>query len=218
MRPDAVVGCRMVADMKVRCETANVANYESFWLATAAAAPVIALAAVVALPDTSALAKKPFLSALDDWFDNPAMIRSTMLAAGAVGPALEVLQGIDFSDTKAEVKKMRTYVLLRVVAAAIRWVCICNVMMQATLLAFSLATLAYNVDVMSRWLAIVLTVSGILLLTVTVWLVSGFGVATATFPEILVKQMTDVFKELVASDEFRELLADSEIAQGTAEE
>ena len=42
VRPDAVVGCRMVADMKVRCETANVANYESFWLATAAAAPVIA--------------------------------------------------------------------------------------------------------------------------------------------------------------------------------
>jgi hypothetical protein len=32
-------------------ETATVASHESFWVATSAAAPVIALAAVVALPD-----------------------------------------------------------------------------------------------------------------------------------------------------------------------
>jgi hypothetical protein len=50
----------MVADMQVRCEAAAVANYENFWLATAAAAPVIALAAVVALPDSSSITEKFF--------------------------------------------------------------------------------------------------------------------------------------------------------------
>ena len=34
-----------------------MAFHESFWIATSAAAPVIALAAVVALPDTAAVAQ-----------------------------------------------------------------------------------------------------------------------------------------------------------------
>lgn len=37
------------------CDTAAVAFHENFWLATSAVAPVIALAAVVALPDATSL-------------------------------------------------------------------------------------------------------------------------------------------------------------------
>jgi hypothetical protein len=41
------------------CDTAAMSfPHESFWLATATAAPVIALAAIVALPDTSVIAQK----------------------------------------------------------------------------------------------------------------------------------------------------------------
>ena len=208
----------MLADMKVCCENAAVANYENFWLATAAAAPVIALAAVVALPETSTITTKFLQRTVDDWFGNPARTRSMMLAAGAVGPALEVLSNIDFSDVRAKANKLRPIVLLRVIAAAIRWISICNVLLQATLLAFSLATLAYNVDVMPRWLAIVLTVSGIVLLAATVSLVSDYREAATTFSEMFENQMINQFKGLLASDEFKERLAAFETAPETVEE
>jgi hypothetical protein len=208
-----------VADMKKGCETTDVVLYESFWLATAAAAPVIALAAVVALPDTSEVTGDVIPRLVDDWFATPAKVRAAMQAAGAVGTALEVLSKFDYTATGPDYAARRAAAVrairpLRVAMAAIRWTAICNVLAQAVVLALSLTALAYNVDVMPRWLAIALVVGGILLLAATVSLVSSYRKATALLPEALQKGMTEQFKELLASEELKEQLEAREYDHG----
>ena len=156
----------MVADIKKGCETTDVVLYESFWLASAAAAPVIALAAVVALPDTSEVTGDVIPRLVDDWFATPAKVRAAMQAAGAVGTALEVLSKFDYTATgpgyaARRAEAVRAIMPLRVAMAAIRWTAICNVLAQAVVLALSLSQfqLACNrlgavgddIVVVSRW-------------------------------------------------------------------
>ncbi len=206
---------QVVADMKECCETADVTKYESFWLAIAAAAPVIALAVVVVLPDTSGVTGDVFQPIIDDWFDSPEKFRAALKAAGAGGPVLEAMSDIDLTGAKADAKaKARSTTLgIRGIAAAIRWIAIGNVMVQAVLLALSLVALAYNVDVISRWLAIVLTVGGILLLAATVVMVSDFNTMAAGLPKMMEKLMTNQMEELLKTEPFKELQAASESAQ-----
>src|SRR5262249_34833233 len=90
-------GSQVVADLEESSETADVASHESFWLATAAAAPVIALAAVVALPDTSGI-YRDVQRTFDEWFDTPAMFNTAMLAAGVSKPVVdETMPAIDLT-------------------------------------------------------------------------------------------------------------------------
>jgi hypothetical protein len=149
-----------------------VTSYESFWLATAAAAPVIALAAVIALPDASGIYREDIQHAIDEWAGNTEKLRSTLRTAGFKESELGVVHSVDFPALKKSLAK--TTLLFRVIADAVRWTAIGNVLLQAVLLAFSLTTLAYNVEVLPRWVAVVLTVGGILLLAVTVSLVSAY--------------------------------------------
>jgi hypothetical protein len=186
----------------------GMTSYENFWLATAAAAPVIALAAVVALPETSGLYRDDLQRIIDEWFGTPTKLRAAMQAAGATELVVEAMSDIDFPAMKGGVTK--TVIPLRVVAAVTRWTAIGNVMLQAVLLAFSLAALAYNVDVMPRWLSIVLTVGGILLLAATVSLVSYYRKGMKELPEILEQQMIEMCKEILS--------APSKTVEGPAEE
>ena len=148
----------MVADLQECCETTGVASIDTFWLATAAAAPVIALAAVVVLPDTSGMYRDDVQPVIDEWFDSPANFQAAMRTAGASEWVVEAVSAINLADAKEKVVRAKATRSLRVLVASIRWTAIGNVLLQAVLLALSLAALAYNVHVMPPWLAIVLPV------------------------------------------------------------
>jgi hypothetical protein len=117
-----------------------VGFHESFWVATSAAVPVIALAAVVALPDASRMAHTAARQRHRAQ-RNPDPTRDT--------PALVELLGAaqDFWWSRL-----------------VWWTTFVNLTIQAALLAVSLSALAYDSDLMPQWVAIVLAVGGILLL------------------------------------------------------
>lgn len=187
-----------MADLAECCETASVASYESFWLATAAAAPVIALAAVVALPDTADI-YQAVQRASDERYGASAEFRAALQVFGTTGAtAVEAVSEIDRATRR-----------LRVWAAFLRWTAIGNVMVQAVLLALSLVALAYNVHVIPRWLAIVLPAGSIVLLGATVSLTSEYRWLAKAFPEIL--------EEAFTKQRGKMLPTTSETAQGTAE-
>jgi hypothetical protein len=124
------------------CDTAAVAFHKSFWVATSAAAPVIALAAVVALPDASAM-----LDAAS------RQLRQTRRLT-------DDHAGFDF----------RARIILAILQASwLYWflvwgATVVNLIVQAGLLAVSLSALAFQQNVMPPWVAIALAVGGILLL------------------------------------------------------
>lgn len=198
----------MVANREGCCQTADVAQYESFWLATAAAAPVIALAAVVALPDTLGAYQEGFQRTVDEWFDTPAKLQTSMRDAGAPELYVEAMSHIDLATVKAMMT--RANIPLRKIAAYIRWIAVCNVMLQALLLASSLAALAYNVDWLSRWLAIVITVAGVVTLALTLSLVANYREKARDFADMFERGTREEFKKM--------LLRASETTQGAAEE
>jgi hypothetical protein len=184
-----------------------VASYENFWLAIAAAAPVIALAAIVALPDTADM-YQDVQRTLDEWFDSPAKLHAALQAGGATeAEAVKAMSEVDLATAKT--RAVRGARPLRVIAAFIRWITIGNLMVQAALLALSLEILAYDVHVIARWLAIVLTVGGIVLLAVTVSLTSEYRTLAKAFPEMLRQQAAKQFKAGPPTA--------SETARGTAE-
>jgi hypothetical protein len=117
-----------------------------------------------------------------------------MQAAGATEAVIESVSQIDTSDLKKPLAKATFR--LRVTTAAIWWIAIVNVVLQAVLLAFSLTALAYNVDVIPRWLAIVLTVGGILLLAATVSLVSAYRRNAKQLPEMIERQMAIIAPQI----------------------
>jgi hypothetical protein len=113
-----------------------VAFHESFWIATSAAAPVIALAAVVGLPDTAAVAQLG-IHRLREPLEGPLL--------AAMPEALSRAQD-------------------RLVTLLFWATTVGNLIVQAGLLAVSLSALAYQRELMPAWVAIALAVGGILLL------------------------------------------------------
>jgi len=140
-------------------ETAAVSYQESFWLATSAAAPVIALAAVVAVPDATDV-RDAALSA----FSRRAQRQAEHVQRLEQNFPAELVQrlggGVDPSVESAG-RLWRT-------GAALRWAALINLLVQAGLLAVSLTALAIGGDVVPPWVAIVLAVSGVLILAWTV--------------------------------------------------
>jgi hypothetical protein len=118
-----------------------VAFHESFWVATSAAAPVIALAAVVALPDASTIAH----IASGNWYRTRVRYRDTRRHPTA---------GVEITAAR----------LTRWQAWLTWWAIFVNLIVQAGLLAMSLSALAYNHDVMAPPAAIILAAGGILIL------------------------------------------------------
>jgi hypothetical protein len=119
-------------------ETAAVSYQESFWLATSAAAPIIALAAMVALPDTADV---------------------TFATAREVSRLRQRTAPPDTS--RSEIVKLVYRGL------AVNFGSLINLLVQAGLLAVSLTALEVGVDVMPPWVAICLAVGGLLLLAWT---------------------------------------------------
>lgn len=158
--------------------------HETFWLATAAAAPVIALAAVVALPDTSGLYGNHAQRLEGEYKDLSAKLRPSIAGdtsglAGLLVAAMGV--SVDMRDRMVG-QAVKSY---RVMAWVVRLAAIVNMLLQAGLLATSLVALAYNLDVMPPWVAIVLAVGGILLLAATVSAVPAYRNMTEHFSERL---------------------------------
>jgi hypothetical protein len=125
------------------CDTASVAFHESFWVATSAVAPVIALAAVVALPDMTLVGRATILrdriqerqpSQEDSWLHSFLLGRARDTRKWALNAALTTLA---------------------------------NLIIQASLLVVSLCALAFRQDIMPFWLAILLASGGILLLVLS---------------------------------------------------
>ena len=118
--------------------------HEAFWLVTGTAAPVIALAAVVALPDASA-------------FSDTAW--QLTMRVPTYEPSSE--QGkLKFEDIVPEWQRLLLSLISQVGSFG-------NVVLQAALLAVSLSALATGRDLIPVWLPIVAAVTGILLLTLT---------------------------------------------------
>lgn len=141
------------------CETAAVSYHETFWLAAATAAPVIALAAVVAMPDVSIAAYEIDEAASDAM---PAATEAHALLTQIFEKAHE---GRDEPFEMRPLTKER-------VSAVPGIATFVNVLVQAALLAVALSALATAHNVLPPWVAIVLAVGGILLLTVTTrWVV-----------------------------------------------
>jgi hypothetical protein len=120
-----------------------VSYHEAFWLATAAAAPVIVLAVVVARPDVDAAAYA-------------ALRRS-------VQP--DNVESGNSEKRKIEEQRRGYATHLLLTAITFRSLSTLNVLMQAGLLAVSLSALATGRNIMPPWVAIVLAVAGILLLS-----------------------------------------------------
>lgn len=109
--------------------------HETFWIAVTAAAPVIALAAIVAFSDSSANASR-----MRQWqVDRPLWT---------------------FPDENRDLAraKARTAAGLGQVVALL---CVCNTVLQAVVLAFSLSGLASRVDEMPPEVAIAAEVAGL---------------------------------------------------------
>jgi hypothetical protein len=122
--------------------TATVTSDTNFWVATSAAAPVIALATIVALPD----------------------------AAGAVGRASQHLHDARQLWPEPDRSARMVILLARTLRwwRLLVWaVTVANLLAQAALLAVSLSALAYGQDTIPPSAAITLAVGGILLLAWT---------------------------------------------------
>jgi len=129
-----------------------VSFHENFWVVTGTAAPVIALAAVAALPDaTKAVVRayeRPFVPL------STGELRMVTLSSG---------------ETALTTDGKFVSQVLSAKAATIRTRTLINVIVQAGLLAVSLSALAAQRNVMPPWIAIVLATGGILLLAWTLW-------------------------------------------------
>lgn len=125
--------------------------HEAFWLATSAAAPVIALAAVVAYSDAAEHHHQRVNVA------NLLGFRGMLVGPARPGnPAAGVPATIGVASRK-----------MAVVAGP--GTCLVNLAIQAVVLAFSLASLANETDEASKTWVIAATVGGIALLTFAAW-------------------------------------------------
>lgn len=118
---------------------AAVAFHESFWVATGAVAPVIALAAVVALTDAVTI-------------------------LGRVSVVESAVQQHPYPDSWIQDKLARAAQDTRKWALVAGLTTLVNLIIQAALLAVSLSALAYDQDIWPLWLAVILATGGILLL------------------------------------------------------
>ena len=119
--------------------------HEAFWLAVSVAAPIIALAAIVAYASARAKADRMW-----QW---------------AVDRGLALTQGAE-NRTDPERAKARSLPSSLRVAASMSMT---NTILQAVVLAFSLSSLATGLDRMPTGFAVVFEVAGIFILAASAW-------------------------------------------------
>jgi hypothetical protein len=148
------------------CKTAVVSFHENFWLAASTTAPVITLAVVVVIPDAARIrfrAARREQELLD-------LVASTAFAASEEVPPVPVTEP---EKAAFDQRLIRLGGAVRVTRRNVR-LCYVNLFAQAALLCVSLAALAYSRDFVPPWLAIVVAVGGVGLLTWT--LLRGAGI------------------------------------------
>jgi hypothetical protein len=158
-----------------------VSYHETFWVVAGTAAPVIALAAVVTLPDSWGAFKERLMSRRIDALLDPMNAESRelekrliagMIDAGLSPPRDPKAEAAEREEKDREFqsqsKKLYKSAFVNQLGS------FANVVLQAGLLALSLAALTYGRDVAPPWVAIVLAVGGILLLAWTSIAVSSF--------------------------------------------
>jgi len=120
--------------------------HEAFWLAVSVAAPVIALAAIVAYASARAKADRMWQWAIDR--------------------GLGVTQGAESRMDPGPAKQARSLPSSLRVAASMSMT---NTILQAIVLAFSLSSLASGFDRMPTGFAVVFEVAGIFVLAASAW-------------------------------------------------
>ena len=151
---EATHGHALLAHNDPGWETAAVSFHESFWIAASTAAPVITLAIVVVIPGAAGIRFR---------------------AANREQELLDLRVPATDPDKAAKLEKrlMKLGWAARVTRLNVR-LCYANLIVQAALLAASLAALAYTRDFVPPWLAIIVAVGGVGLLAWT--LLRGAGV------------------------------------------
>ena len=136
------------------CDTATVTYHESFWIAASAVAPVIALAAVVAMSDAASIMGEARRAEYS--------MRMSRILAGA--------RLLDEAYRRDLAAAQQDRVAEGEARGAGKWSLIAwlgtllNLAIQAALLAVSLWALAYHEDVIRPWVAIIPAIGGIVLL------------------------------------------------------
>jgi hypothetical protein len=130
----------------VACQTLAMPYHEAFWVATAAAAPVIALANVVAGPEIDGAVVTVFRHQRD----------------------LRIRRWLPVKDPTLH---SATFKLILISSAYTAF--FLGLLMQAALLAVSLSALAAGQNVMPPWVAIVMAVAGILILAWVLTVTAG---------------------------------------------
>jgi hypothetical protein len=164
--------------MLMICQNPIMVFHESFWLATSAAAPVIALAVAVALPDvgtafedatvrrqTAELVASVYEVEASPWGLGDKVIsrvisnfRQVVYNEGSETSSYETDESMASHELFVARKFYRR--------ALANWsAALASIGIQAGLLGFSLSALAYDRDLLPLWLAIASAVGGILLLT-----------------------------------------------------
>jgi hypothetical protein len=128
---------------------------ENFWIATSAVAPVIGLAAVVALADVASI--------MGDASRTLARVQAARATAQAArGEAQDAVQAawdpVLDRVAEGEAQDARKWALIAWLSTLL------NLAVQAALLAVSLWALAYHQDAIRPWLAMILAIGGIVLL------------------------------------------------------
>jgi membrane associated rhomboid family serine protease len=146
-----------------------VAFHESFWVVTGTAAPVIALAAVVALGeilrDMGASGEKFMRVLLDSSPDNAEVVK-----------------------WMADVSRKPTRKMVRALHAAV----LSNLLLQSAFLAVSLVSLVDEANLVPPWIAIAAAVGGLLLLAAT-----AFGASAFRFQQLTLEgAMEDLLRSM----------------------
>ena len=117
---------------------------EAFWTASSAVAPVVALAAIVSLPDQALIGRATELL---------RVIQNRKASASASDPRMD-------ADLERDARQVRTWTEFALLTATV------NLLLQASLLAVSLSSLASKRTLLPLWLAICVGTGGIVLLAV----------------------------------------------------
>ncbi len=167
--------------------------HEAFWVVAGTAAPVIALAALVALPDTSDMYEDLGQAMLDESLLSIKQFYALHQVDFDTQLAKEYRKLIGAPDELVESRFFKYF------TTVIRLSAIGNVFLQAGLLAAGLAALAYDRDVIPPWIAVILAVGGVLLLAGIVSAIAKYRKMKIAIVKGVNEKLPEAFQELLQS-------------------
>lgn len=165
--------------------------HEAFWIVAGTAAPVIALAALVALPDTSDIYQDLGQALLDEQLSSIKQFYALYQVNFDTELAKEYRKLLGPPDELVESRFFKNF------ATVIRLGAVGNVFLQAGLLAACLAALAYDRDVIPPWIAVILAVGGVLLLAGIVSALAKYRKMKTTIIKNVNEQLPEAYQEVL---------------------